>query len=322
MLAGAPALVMATNRLARCTLTHSEQAAHSNQTEEWRFTASGFDANSAHTVKQLANPEALEPNDPARLCAWVIAQLPAAATAKLPGGVQVHTDTRDMYFHGVKLGLGSSAALTTALMGAIWQLAERSAPAFSEVHRAHQASQGGVGSGLDVATSLAGGVIRFQTPNSAPVAWPKALKCRFVYAGRPASTPALVGRFNAWQEAQGDFDGPATKRPKIDALTALINASATLANGAINLDNFARYIIALRALDEAATIGIYSAEHADIATAAEQNKVLYKPCGAGGGDLGVALSDSEDHLDQFVAEIGNSYAVINLEIASNGLSIG
>ena len=173
-----------------------------------------------------------------------------------------------------------------------------------------------------MATSLTGGLIRFQAPKSTPAKWPQALKTRFVYAGRPASTRALVSRFDAWRSAQGDSADSAKKRPKIDELTALIDASATLANGGINLDNFARYISALRALDEAATIGIYSPEHADIATAAERHRVLYKPCGAGGGDLGVALSDSDQNLDRFVADISNSFAVIDLEIASNGLSIG
>jgi len=322
VLAGAPALVLAANRFARCTLVVPNNAASRAQREKWQFTATGFQATSSHSMQQLANPDTIAADDPARLCAWALAQLPNARKASLPGGVQVHTDSSEMYFDGAKLGLGSSAALTTALTGALWQLTHQATPSFEVIQAAHQASQGGLGSGLDVATSLAGGLICFQAPTSTPVHWPPELKTRFVYAGRPASTPALVGRFNAWRSIQDNSGGSAEKRPKIDELTALIDASATLANGGINLDNFARYIAALRALDEAATIGIYSPQHADIATAAERHHVLYKPCGAGGGDLGVALSDSDLNLDAFVADISNSFAVIDLEIASNGLSIG
>lgn len=332
VLAGAPALVMATNRYAHCTLT---SIAPTTQTPHWQFDATGFESESTHPLKDLLAAENISAHDPARLCAWVLKQLLGSSTndsstnertkENLPETVRVQTDTREMYHRGTKLGLGSSAALTTALAGALWRLANHRPPEFADIHAAHQASQNGVGSGLDIATSLTGGVIRFQNAAIAPLNWPDGIKYRFVYAGKPASTPELVGRFNTWREATEGKEtnsriGP--KRRKTAELAALINASATLANGAINLDNFARYIEALRALDEAATIGIYSSGHKEIATAAERSHVLYKPCGAGGGDLGVALSHSEQDLDCFTADIGNTYAVIDLEIASNGLSIG
>lgn len=319
VLAGAPALVMATNRRAHCTLATTQEPT-------WQFQSRGFNAQSTHPLSAVLAPEQIGSDDPARLCGWVLRQAAQSASVQWPAGMQVSTDSSQMYHAGSKLGLGSSAALTTALAGAIWQLAQRNAPQFADLHAAHQASQGGIGSGLDVATSLLGGVIRFEAGNSEPAQWPAHLVYRFVYAGKPASTPELVSRFNAWRSRQSQSKaGNATNSPerlKNDELTVLINASATLANRGISLDNFARYINALRALDEAATIGIFSAGHADIAIAAERTNVLYKPCGAGGGDLGVALSDNQQDLDRFTARIGNAYAVIDLEIASNGLTIG
>ena len=279
-----------------------------------------------HPLSAVLAPEHIASDDPARLCAWVLKQADQTKAVTWPEGMQVITDSTEMYHDGSKLGLGSSAALTTALAGAIWHLAQLESPKFAELHAAHQASQGGIGSGLDVATSLHGGIIRFQAGKSAPAEWPQNLGYRFIYAGKPASTPELVGRFNAWRARQaGGKTGNRSISPerlKIDELTTLIDASATLANRGISLDNFARYITALRALDEAATIGIFSAGHADIAIAAERANVLYKPCGAGGGDLGVALSDNQQDLNRFTAQIGNAYAVIDLEIASNGLTIG
>jgi len=171
-----------------------------------------------------------------------------------------------------------------------------------------------VGSGLDVATSLNGGLIRFESGSSQPADWPDGLHYQFVYAGLPASTAELVGRFDKWRST-------AQKAGKLDALSALFDASATLANGAIKLDNFARYIHALRVLDEAATIGIFSAEHLQIATVAERMNVLYKPCGAGGGDLGVAISDDQNALQRFSTEIDHNFAVIDLEMATHGLIV-
>ena len=323
VLAGAPALVMATNRRAHCTLTTAPATTKNHQ---WRFASSGFSAQSAHSLSALLAPEKIATSDPARLCAWVVKQLMEQSGSTLPENVLLRTDTSEMYFASNKLGLGSSAALTTALAGTIWQLAKLAPPTFMDIHRAHQGSQNGVGSGLDVATSLTGGLIRFQAGISAPAQWPDELAYRFIYAGKPASTPELVGRFNVWRSAanrthQSESASAGTDRAS-DELDALIDASATLANRAINLDNFARYINALKAFDEAATIGIFSAGHAEIAIAAERSNVLYKPCGAGGGDLGVALSESQRDLNRFTADIRNAYAVIDLEIASHGLTIG
>jgi phosphomevalonate kinase len=104
----------------------------------------------------------------------------------------------------------------------------------------------------------------------------------------------------------------------------LINAALKLADEAINLDNFDRYIHALRKMDEAATIGIYSIEHQYVATAAQRHGVLYKPCGAGGGDLGVALSDDPSKLRLLTEALErdhNNFAIIELEIATHGLTV-
>ena len=71
--------------------------------------------------------------------------------------------SRDAAGQRIKLGLGSSAAITVALMGALLQFL-RAAPLSSDklgalCLEAHRRLQGGSGSGIDVATALAGGVI-------------------------------------------------------------------------------------------------------------------------------------------------------------------
>ena len=306
VLKGAPALVMAVNRFARCTIA-------SNDTNEWRFSSTGLLAQSTHPRAALGTPQNLAADDPARLAAWLVHT--GRFEKQLAPGAHVHTDTSELYFHNSKLGLGSSAALTTALAGALHQVANREQPGFSELQAAHRASQGGVGSGLDVACSLHGGLIRFQDGQVCGRDWPADLHYRFIYAGKPASTPILVGRFNRWHEI-------AQKSHNLGPLTRLIDASTTLADGGINLDNFARYIDALHRLDEAATIGIFSPEHDAIATLARHQGVLYKPCGAGGGDLGVALAESADDLNQMCERLGEEHAAINLEIAPHGLNVG
>jgi len=169
VLAGAPSLVMAVDRKAYCTITI-------NGDKHWSFSSSGFSGTSQHSLDALTEPEKMTVNDPARLLGWVLRTGLASYAANwhqnLPAGAHVHTDTQQMYEDQQKLGLGSSAALTTAISGCLAALISAERPSFESIHQAHQASQGGVGSGLDVATSLTGGLIRFESGTTSPAQWP------------------------------------------------------------------------------------------------------------------------------------------------------
>lgn len=371
MLQGAPALVMAVNRQAQCQCTidavnqGANQAANqaSNQatsqprrTDRWMFTSTGFRSSSQHTFAELRDPDGLSANDPARLCAYLLEayQAHTGSSARTldqtlggwrhsgidwPARLTLQLNTQQMYHQDMKLGLGSSAALTVALLGVIHELIHggpsrkaaatettdlvpglSKSDAFTIAHSAHQASQGGVGSGLDIATSLNGGLIRFQAGQIEPAIWPRELHHLFVYAGVPASTTELVNRFNRWHN---------NGTPK--ALEQLKLAASKLADSAINIDNLDRYISALKSLDRVANIGIFSAEHLWVSQLAERIGVLYKPCGAGGGDLGIALSDQPKLLEAFRDEVNdhttnthltNRPAIIDLELAPHGLTVG
>ena len=134
----------------------------------------------------------------------------------------------------------------------------------------------------------------------------------FVYTGQPASTAALLARYHAW--CNNNEPGP---------VQILRKAATTLADEGINLDNLARLVRALSDLDAAANIGIYTSEHHLAARLAQQHGVLYKPCGAGGGDLGVAISDQPNALDQCrQAYEAHHLVTIDLEMASHGLTVG
>ncbi len=320
VLLGAPALVMAVDRYAICRLS-SDESGDTKDAAAWQFESQGFDAASRHSLAQLNPPQALSPQDPARLCAFVLqAMFPNQPfTEKLPAALMCHTDTRAMYLQQPnldpqKLGLGSSAAALIATYGALCRLQGTLSPEFTIANAAHRASQGGIGSGLDLAASLQGGLLRFEQGRSQPGHWPTNLHYRFIYVGRSASTGQLVSRFYRWC----DGGTPAT-------VQILINAALKLADEAINLDNFDRYIHALIKMDEAAMIGIHSLEHQYVATAAQRHGVLYKPCGAGGGDLGVALSDDPSKLRQLTKALArdhkNDFAIIELEIATHGLTL-
>ncbi|EIL95727.1 phosphomevalonate kinase, partial [Rhodanobacter thiooxydans] len=100
-----------------------------------------------------------------------------------------------------KLGLGSSAALTVALASAIRALDRRAAPSIDTLLAAHRRAQGGHGSGLDVAASLAGGLLLYRLhdgqPRIASATWPHGLEWCCVWSGRPASTGHFLQRLAA-----------------------------------------------------------------------------------------------------------------------------
>ena len=79
---------------------------------------------------------------------------------------------------GSKIGLGSSAALAVALATALDSLGGKSAAQVA--HAAHRQFQGGSGSGIDVACSIAGGAIeyRMEKRRSKPVQRPSSFASR------------------------------------------------------------------------------------------------------------------------------------------------
>jgi phosphomevalonate kinase len=56
---------------------------------------------------------------------------------------------------------------------------------------------------------------------------------------------------------------------------------------------------------------------------AARHGVVYKPCGAGGGDVGVALSASKACIDDFIAAAaGMGFRQLPLSIDDTGLAVG
>jgi len=88
------------------------------------------------------------------------------------------------------------------------------------------------------------------------------------------------------------------------------------------LDALTEYVDTLDALDRAAGIGIFSEAHRAAMKLGRRHHVLYKPCGAGGGDMGVALSEDADALDAFRAAVtGAGLHVVSAAIDPGGLTV-
>ncbi len=202
-----------------------------------------------------------------------------------------------------KLGLGSSAALTVAFASAIetWAGVEPTTNQRGRLQRLvdlHRSVQGGAGSGIDVAASLLGGVIRYQlggngsVAEATPLVLPEKLQMVFVWTGRAASTGDFLGRLEDRRSL-----APQEVNPILDELGA-ISSDGVAALGRGDAGGFLDLVDAFwHALDQLGTVigmPILSEEHRTLRKIATDCGVRYKPSGAGGGDFGIGFTTDPD----------------------------
>jgi phosphomevalonate kinase len=298
VLEGAPSLVMAVDRYARSSIRAGG--------DQWQVQASGFTGSQQLTVNAIRDLRSSSEGVAAVVAAGISA-LGDEGRSRLPDGAEVLTDTTDFYQNHIKLGIGSSAAVCTATYATL--AAFLNLPATYEgALAAHHALQGKSGSGLDVAAAYHGGLIRFQARDVSHFVWPDHLHYRFLWTGHAALTTDHLARFNAWKA-----------HSNTTTLDNLCRASERMfANP--DLPDLADYTACLRKMDETANIGIYDSTHRRLDELANEAQVVYKPCGAGGGDIGVAVSDDKSALENFATVAGNmEFPTLNLEIAGYGV---
>ncbi len=291
VLAGAPAVVLAVDRMAQVELKPAER--------DWSFVSRGFLSPGVHTATSEFNPcpAARLINETLRF--W--------GNTEYPEPFRAISDSADFYRDGQKLGIGSSAAVCVATYAALADLLDRK-PDLEEAHAIHQAFQGGAGSGLDVATCWHGGVVRFVGGSANQASLPDNLYWQIIWTGRPSETPARLASFSDWRGA-----GPT---PELDALCQ----SSTTLTEEPSLSALENYVESLRTLDEAAKLGIYTPEHSRLETIASTHPVVYKPCGAGGGDIGAVFSDDPQALTTFSAAAHEQgFMQLDLELAEHGV---
>ena len=197
----------------------------------------------------------------------------------------------------VKLGIGSSAALTVALVAAL--LAGESdnvdvAEIAAIAHRTHRDFQQGVGSGVDIATSVAGGLIEFSMPENrvTRLTWPDGLRFALLWSGVVASTRERIDRLNA-----GDMKHSRARLS--EEATACAGAWKSAEADAV-IVACRNYVDALMTFSVDHELGIFEAGHQALAEHALAEGLVYKPCGAGGGDVGIAMATDSAQLDAFV----------------------
>lgn len=182
-----------------------------------------------------------------------------------------------------KLGLGSSAA---ALVAAVRAHHPHASPAevFSLSAEAHAAAQPG-GSGIDVAVSTYGGVIRFSRSTPAAIqeaTLPDDLALELFFAQESASTQDAIGLYRA-----------AASKPAVQEVMAALTRSAEQAANATHdadrvLDALRDQTLHLSGLGDLIGFPVQPAWLRAASEAAAQGGGVLFSAGAGGGDVVVA----------------------------------
>jgi phosphomevalonate kinase len=225
-----------------------------------------------------------------------------------------------------KLGLGSSAAILVASLACIaaenenLEDAELAAEIFEPALVAHRTAQGG-GSGVDVAASAFGGTIIAVSLGTnldvEPTSIPVGLAIEVLFAGVPASTPALIGRVKALK---------ASSRAEYDTIMRGLMAAAAEAASAFEAGSATGVVAALRAqlrgltaLGEHAGAPIVTREVAVLADRAEREGAVVLPAGAGGGDVAlfVGLEPPSDEMRRAFA--GQGHERLDLRLGARGV---
>lgn len=253
-------------------------------------------------------------------------------------------DVHELYHRGEKLGLGSSAASTAALLEALageCSPAERFATAFT----AHREIQRGRGSGGDIAAACFRGLLAYKlvepqepfpllelnntrgdvvadvariaemsSPGGAPL--PPGVRIEAVWTGAPASSTQLIGRVELALAKDPERVRDALER---------IAACAEDGIRALESNNSADFI---RVIDEAGeamdALGllceapIVTALHRKLARSVRAAGAACKPSGAGGGDFSLIVGASDLDWGAILGDLPEGCEHIALRIVSKG----
>ena len=311
VLDGAPSLLVAVDRRVTVTVAPSDD-------DRWHVSTPGLDLDTLTLEADGSTPADVDGQTRARLQVFDAVRKVVRST----GALSVTIDSSAFFAAGHKLGLGSSAAVATALTAALSVAAGRS-PSREDIRilatTAHRSAQRGAGSGGDVASSTYGGVIgyvRDTTPTS--LLWPQELEILAVVTGTGSSTTNLVGKV-----AEYAARDPARYRTDIGRLAALAHQAEDAVRSAEDFLRLASdYFDALIELDAHAGAGIVTEHHRRLRTLAADLDGVFKTSGAGGGDVGLVFArrgESAARLTAAFAEAGAE--AVPLGFGATGVTI-
>ncbi|TQO19573.1 phosphomevalonate kinase [Rhodoglobus vestalii] len=311
VLDGAPALLAAVDRRVTVTVAPSDD-------DRWHLSTPGLDLDSLTLEADGSIPADCDGRTHTRLRVFDAVRTVVRCT----GTLSITIDSTAFFASGHKLGLGSSAAVATALTSALLTAAGRS-PSREQIRilatEAHRSAQRGTGSGGDVASSSYGGLISYVR-DTAPTSlvWPQELEIMAVVTGTGSSTTELVGKVTDYAAQD-----TARYRTDIERLSALAHTAQDAVHSAEDFLRLASdYFDALVELDTHAGAGIVSEHHLQLHSLAADLGGVFKTSGAGGGDVGLVFArrgESAARLAEAFTEAGAE--AVPLSFGASGVTI-
>ena len=200
------------------------------------------------------------------------------------------------HVQGRKLGLGTSSAVTLALLqAALRDAGQKNSRAWliEQGLAIHGAAQGGRGSGYDIATQASGGVIAYRQPPAEieVLPWPKGLHAAALWTGTPADTTSALRRGVQHDEAAmaaiADRAETLLRHWRSGEANEVLSALAACEAAFARLSAVHKHLVP----DTAHALADLIGEHGAVA----------RTSGAGGGDCLLAVATSESTIDAVVA---------------------
>ena len=312
VLAGAPAIATAVNRRVRVSISVSPDATHSLATP-------GYLEGSWHFHGSQDGAIEWQERIPGSSAFALVEEIWKSFNATNWPALTITVDSQEFRdaTTGVKLGLGSSAAVAVALTAALRTFDSADSDIGKTAGDAHDRFQGGRGSGVDVATSLHGGLIEYQRAGAASrrLQWPAGLLYQFLWSGQAAATSEKLEKLG---EGRTDDQSMQSLRARAEAVALAWSTG----NCRQIMESFPAYIDALRQFDVDHDLGIFDAGHDGLAQLAADARLVYKPCGAGGGDIGIVLSENEDAMREFCDRAARqSFQVLEIASGEKGVEV-
>ncbi len=246
-----------------------------------------------------------------------------------PFHININTDSFYSQELNTKLGFGSSAALTVGLVKALFLLSGKNTENNDEQNKifrlslaAHKKAQSGLGSGIDIAASAFGGILQYKVginkraeqliPEKIST-W-EELPMLVVFTGSSESTRKMVAGVGQLKKEKPDL----YKQLMSDLETSSIQGCNAYKDRDIKsfLNAVKNYNDLMSSLGECSNMPIISPVHEQIAEVVNQNFGVYKPSGAGSGDIGVAFAKSFGQIDKIKKAIEDSgFTWLDVKIA-------
>ena len=225
-----------------------------------------------------------------------------------------------------KLGLGSSAAILVASIGAalagtnedVVALRNKVFPLALAAHRKAQPR----GSGIDVASSVFGGVVACRLAvggdlDVMPFVLPEGVILEVFACPTAASTGALVEKVQDLRAKD-----PATYRTLLEEVADGAQAALEAQDAAGFVAAIAAQIDALAELGRSAGAPIVVADVSDLRAFAEAEGASFGPSGAGGGDIALWIGPAPSSAAFRARAAARSLEPLDTRVGPPGLSVG